>query len=414
MKIIKKKKEDLLRFRPIIPMGAVKPRPDELKAAIEDENYVAEVKYDGYRMLSWQGSNSSRFTTRSIAIETIRAGNPMPTERTDCIPHLINLKNGDLNGTILDGEIWKPNCRSHDITSMVGGLPETSLENQTRDGFVIYMMYDILQYRGNLVTDLPYFERRKLLINVYQELLLLNKDWKFKHPETGEILCNDLSNYLKVSEVVPHDNLEETFRKVVSDGGEGLILKHINSKYHEGKIDKNGKGVPSKVKANKKKGIPFTPWIKYKKIDTVDCVIMGFSPATIDYTGNDIDAWQYWKDKNTDNKYFIDFDTSAGMSIANDESLDLIPITKFHFYDWPGAIILGQYNKKNELIEIGQTSGITDEMRKEFAENPKKYIGKVCEVECMEVLGPPTFSLREPRFIQIRENDKNAFECRLP
>lgn len=410
MKIIKKKKEDLLRFRPIIQMGAIKPRPDELKAAIEDENYVAEVKYDGYRMLSWQGYNSSRFTTRSIAIETIRAGNPMPTERTDCIPHLINLKNGNLNGTILDGEIWKPNCRSHDITSMVGGLPETSLENQTRDGFVIYMMYDILQYRGNLVTDLPYFERRKLLINVYQELLLLNKDWKFKHPETEEILCNDLSNYLKVSEVVPHNKLEETFRKVVLDGGEGLILKHIDSKYHEGKIGKNGKGVPSKVKANKKKGIPFTPWIKYKKIDTVDCVIMGFSPATIDYTGNDINTWQYWLDEETNEKIMAD-------AMPIEASLEALqygykPITKFHFYDWPGAIILGQYNKKNELIEIGQTSGITDEMRKEFANNPEKYIGKVCEVEVMEQL--KNGALREPRFIQIRENDKNAFECRLP
>lgn len=406
---------NLLNFRPLIPMGAIKPNEKELEAAIEDPNYVAEVKYDGYRMLSWQGLDEARFTTRSIGIDSIRSGNPTPTERTDNLPHLRNLKNGDLDGTVLDGEIWKLNGRSHDITSMIGGLPETSLENQIRDGFVSHMLYDIIQFQGKSVTHLIYTERRKLLEHVYKDLIFLDKDWNFKHPETGEILCTDITQYLKLSEIVKHDDIRDKYEEVVRNGGEGLILKCKSSIYHLGKIGSNGKGVPSKVKANKRKNIYFTPWIKYKKYDTYDCVIMGFSPTTIIYTGNDESTWKFWQDAKTDRKFMIDVDTSEGMSILNDPDLDLLPITKFYYYDWPGAIIFGQYNKEGELVEVGQTSGITDEMRQEFAQNPEFYIGKVCEVGCMEQLKAPTYSLREPRFLRIREAwDKNPFECILP
>lgn len=382
---------DLLNFRPIIPMGAVLIK-EGMEKYINDPNYIGEVKYDGFRLLGWFEKDHVRYTTRSVGVESIRAGKPMPTERTNNIPHLRDLKH-DLYGTILDGECWKPGCTSHDITSMIGGLPETSIANQEREGWVMYIIYDILQFKGINVEDLPYYKRRELLEKeIYPHLIKMNPEW---------------ADYLALSEIVPQKYKITKYEELVAAGGEGMILKHKLSKYYEGKIDKNGKGQPSKVKANKRKGIPHTPWVKWKKKDTFDCVIMGFAPATAEYTGNELATWQYWEAEDGTKLTLNGVDEAV--KYQHDYGIPVRPITKFYYYGWPGAIIFGQYDKNGNLVEVGNTSGIPDELRAEFAKDPDKYIGRVIEVEAMERI-KKTKALREPRFKRFRD-DKNPFEC---
>ena len=45
----------------------------------------------------------------------------------------------------------------------------------------------------------------------------------------------------------------------------------------------------------------------------------------------DSKTWRYWKDTKTKAKYEIDFDTSWGMSLANDPSYDLVKISEEEF-----------------------------------------------------------------------------------
>lgn len=42
-------------------------------------------------------------------------------------------------------------------------------------------------------------------------------------------------------------------------------------------------------------------------------------------------TWRYWKDTITNQKYEINFDTSEGMSLANDISKNLVRISEFEF-----------------------------------------------------------------------------------
>ena len=380
----------MIELRKIIPMGAIKPNVDELKVAIANPDYISEVKYDGYRMVCYM-DKEIRFTTRSIAIESARNGNPTPTERTLNLPHLTCLKHNH-SGTIPDGEIWKPGCTSHDITSAIGGFAETSLFNQIRDGFVSYMMYDLLQYKGKDLRSEPYTERRKMLEEFHSDMLYINRSWYFE-----DQICFTIKDYLKISEVIPFEGREQKYLEIVESGGEGIILKHKDSLYYEGKIS-GGKGVPAKIKANKKKGIHFTPWIKWKKKDTFDCVITGYEPASVNYTGSDVS--KYWMSSTTNFKYE-----------GNQELISDIPITKFHFKGWIGSIKFGQYDKNGNLIEVGFTSGMSDEIREMFSENKEKYIGRVIKIEAMERI-KVTKALREPRFKELRiEGDKNANEC---
>lgn len=381
--------KDLLKWRSILPMGAVKETPEKTMQYAKNPEYCAEIKYDGCRYLSWFDKDKVRFTSRTVSVVT-----GLPSEKTDNVPHLRDMKN-DLYGTILDGEIFVPGGTSHNVTSIMGALPEQAIKNQEEVGKIHYMVYDILQYKGESTIDLPYINRIRILENAWMNLIDLNEG---------------IAEFLHLSQVFSGYDFTDLYNKTVDAGGEGLILKHRSAKYYPGEI-KDGKAKINKPKASKKKGIPHTPWIKMKKYNTHDVVIMGFHPATIEYTGKDRAGWCYWQDNKTGNKYYADSETSNGMSLLNDDTMDLIPITKFHYYGWPGAIIFGQFNKKGELVEVGQTSGITDEMREDFATNPDKYIGEVAEVGAMEKI-KKTGALREPRFIRIRD-DKNDFECLL-
>jgi hypothetical protein len=375
-------------------MGAVLIK-EGMHQFIDDPDYIAEVKYDGYRMLGWLGKKGARYTTRSVGVDSIRAGNPAPTERTDNVPHLRDLKH-DLEGTIIDGEFWKPGCRSHDITSMIGGSVETSIANQEREGYVIYVIYDVLQYKGVSTKYLNYTTRRNLIENEITPHLVKN------NPEKEQ--------YIRISEIIPHGEKVTRYDEVVQAGGEGLILKHKESHYHEGKIDKNGKGIPAKIKASNRNGLEHTPWIKWKKYDTFDCVIMGFSPATIEYTGNEIETWQYWEDSDEVKLKLYGVDKAVEYSHAH--GITVRAITKFYYHGWPGAITFGQY-KDGKLIEVGNTSGIKDNLRKDFAENPESFIGRVIEVGAMERI-KKTNALREPRLIAVRpEWDKQPHECTI-
>ena len=64
--------------------------------------------------------------------------------------------------------------------------------------------------------------------------------------------------------------------------------------------------------------------------------------------------------------------------------------------------------KDGKAVQIGNLSGLTDEMK----ENWKDYVGKVCEISCMEIMTNQdgTQGLRHPKLICFR-NDKTKEEC---
>ena len=82
-----------------------------------------------------------------------------------------------------------------------------------------------------------------------------------------------------------------------------------------------------------------------------------------------------------------------------------MPVTKTWYNGWAGSLKLGVYDK-DKLIHIGDLSGITDEIRK----NWKDYVNTVVEVSCMEILD--TGGLRHPRAIAFKR-DKNPKDCTM-
>lgn len=72
-----------------------------------------------------------------------------------------------------------------------------------------------------------------------------------------------------------------------------------------------------------------------------------------------------------------------------------------------GAVKFGQY-VEGKLIELGQASGMSDDIRRDMSINPKKYLGKVVTIKGMERL--KSGAIRHPQFGGMRA-DKHPLQC---
>ena len=71
----------------------------------------------------------------------------------------------------------------------------------------------------------------------------------------------------------------------------------------------------------------------------IDCFIIGVEYAAKAYTGKDIVNWEFWENTRTGEKligqYFSNYQLGEPYT----------PISKSYYYDWPGAILVGVYDK---------------------------------------------------------------------
>lgn len=352
----------------LYPMGAVGFDEKKHGSFWNDMSYIGERKYDGSRYLIRKENGIVTIVSRQPSVST-----GLPVDKTDRVPHLAELFAERLpDGCVLDGEIiTHENCESHEVTSIMGSDADKAIMKQEERGFVQYVMFDILYWKGKDLTNFKYIERRKALEKIYKEFLSPSK-------------------YLLLAPVYTH-NKEEMYEEIVKNGGEGLMLKNINGAY-EYSLD--GKK-PKKPKNN---------WIKVKKYKTFDVVIMGFTDSTMEYSGKDKDTWQYWF-----NPGMGDYSIKENTFAEHMERDGFIPVTKPFFHGWIGAIVFGQY-KEGELVEIGQTSGIPDDVKQFMTENKESLIGKVIEVGAMRQ--NKSGALVHPRYLHMRD-DKLPEQCIL-
>lgn len=121
--------------------------------------------------------------------------------------------------------------------------------------------------------------------------------------------------------------------------------------YYDSIIAKGGEGVILKdFTASYGEG-----WIKVKKYSTLDVVVTGFTDAREGVTG----------------KYLGQI----------------------------GAAKVSVYSTQGQLLEVGRVSGMTDEVRLDMSQNPKRWIGSVIEIAAQEFAKE---RLRHPRFLRPR------------
>lgn len=308
----------------IWPMGAELPKPAKLDRLWDDANYYAEEKIDGERGIIHVTKTGIRLTTRSSSTEDTSK----PIEITHRFPQLqeLNFKRLPV-GTVLDSEIYSKILRPEDVA----GLLNYKNSAPVPKNILHIAVFDCIYWGDESMEAAPQHARRSFVTSAVKTV------------------AHDLVS----QPVVAFDYKKYFFESILEAGGEGVILKHINGKYVQGKK-------------------PANVWVKAKKKDTFDCIITGFKPAK-------------------EGKYH-------GM-------VGSVELSQYKYMGTENG--LDEY----QLFVVCHASGMPDALRADMTANPKKYLGRIAVVDAAERI-PNSVTLKQPRIKYIRtEGSKDPRDC---
>jgi hypothetical protein len=90
----------------------------------------------------------------------------------------------------------------------------------------------------------------------------------------------------------------------------------------------------------------------------------------------------------------------------------IIPITKFFYLGYPGALEIGVVNERGEVVSLGYvSSGLNDAMREKFFIDSGSFVKLPCLIQGMEFTEDGM--IRHPKLLRTRENDMVWTDCTL-
>lgn len=311
-------------------------------------------KVDGafYKFLKDEDGNMT-LTGRSKSVRGIYL------DKIDWVPHLHKFFEELPNGTCLLGELYLPRDeQAKTTTSIMNCLKEKGIQRQQKEEDKLhYYIFDILAYDGKSYMEMTAENR-------FDELIYCWRSY-------GE-------SYWEWAKYVNGKELWNLLQQLLADGYEGVVINRGGALYQPGKR-------------------PSRDCLKVKKElqDTIDCVIIGANPPTKVYLGKEIETWEYWFNEVTNEK------VKGQLYKEFFDGAPITAVTKNWFYGWAGSLRLGVF-KGDKMVEIGNLSGITDEIK----ENWQDYVGKVCEITAMEIMDNDKGGkgLRHPKFVQFRDD----------
>ena len=345
---------------------------ERLEFLLNTNQYIFSLKTDGnWARTIWQ-DGEVLIQSRTISKKTGMYG-----EFQEKVLFTEAIQNAFTDTTMLLGEIYLEGGRDKDVGTILRCNTDKALSRQTGDKILRYRIFDCWYYNGIDLTNAPITERIKYL------------------PKAAEAINSNLVSYTKYYEA-KIDTFFDRLNSIFEKGGEGVVLYHRNSVPCEG---------------------PTPAWqtlkVKQEMEFDADCFIYGVEPAEKNYTGKEIESWQYWMNDKTGEKIL------GNMYPEFIRGSMIIPITKYWYYDYPGAIKCAVWDENHEPIILCKCSGITEEMRAGLRDNyddwhmcPVKISGMMLS-ETFNKDGKKEYSIRHPKLVSIRDTDMNVEDCTM-
>lgn len=299
-------------------------------------------------------------------------------DKHEWVPQLNEFFSALPNGTCLLGELYFPSKPgSRNVTTIMGCLAEKAVDRQSKGEKLHFYVFDCLAYAGQNMLNFPAKTRFDMVARM------------------------TVDEYPYVSYAIYYSGKElwAMLQEVLMRGDEGIVITHQGAHYEPGKR-------PSKT----------TLKIKKELKQTIDCFFTGVGSApTREYTGKEIETWQYWENLVTGEKmqgdYYKEYHNGAAIE----------PVTKGYFNGWKGSLeigvlkndptskcrINGEIYEGKTIVSLGWLSGLPDEMKAE----PIKFAFKPMEVTAMEYDGI-SHTLRHGKMVGWRK-DLTITDCSL-
>ncbi len=317
---------------------------DNARAKILSGDYFGSEKKDGYfaKLIKDEDGNI-------ILYSRSRGVNGKFADKHEWVPHLSPFFDELPNGTCLLGELYFPSAPgSRNVTTIMGCLKEKAIDRQNKGEKLHFYVFDCLAWAG--------------------------ENWIKKFAKDRFLFISGKINqeYVSTATYYRGKELWAMLQEILARGDEGIVITHKCAEYEPGKR-------PSKT----------TLKIKKELKQTIDCFFTGRGSApTREYTGKEIETWQYWQNMHTNEKIQGDYykDYASGAAVE--------PITKSYYHGWCGSLEIGVFRHKvgskckingvvyedTEVFPIGWLSGVTEEMKAD----PNKFAFKPIEVTAME------------------------------
>lgn len=340
----------------------------ETKAMIMSCNYLGSEKKDGhYSKLVVDEDGVPHLLSRTKGV------NGEYPDKYEWLPQIHSFVSLLPKGTCLLCEVYFPENRgSRNVTTILGALKDKALERQKENKLHLYI-FDVWAFNNKSYLNIQMKDRVETLNNEITNLIKEN-------PKE--------SLYVELAKYYEGQDLWNELEKVLSTGGEGVVI-----------TKKNGKPEPSKRTARK------TLKVKMEIEHTIDAFLDGkYKLSERDYDGKSPETWEYWMNQKTNEKV----NKCKYFESANGEPW--IPVKRAFYYGWASAVSFSVY-KDGKPFHIAWISGITDKMKKEIVEKNGDYTGKCFELSAMELEHiDGAYSLRHGKIIQERK-DKAKEDC---
>jgi bifunctional non-homologous end joining protein LigD len=186
------------------------------------KDWVFEIKWDGFRAIAYVDGELSLKTRNG---KELSQNFPELAELTQLASNLV------VDGEIVIMREGKPDFQT--LLERGQAVSAREIQRQAMRASSIYIVFDILEKDGKVLTSLPLLERKRIL-----------------RDSLGEGKNVLLSDFIE-------EKGEAYFQLVLDKGLEGVMAKKKDSYYEE--------------------GLRTGSWLKIKKLRTCDCVIFGFT-----------------------------------------------------------------------------------------------------------------------------------------